>query len=155
MNVLAAILSDKLRVEIREKLGASYSPNAGFDGSDALDDFGYVSAMSVGKPEDLGKLTETITTIADKFATEGATADELDRALKPTLASIEKTLRDNTYWLATVMKNCQEKPASLELARNRTADYESIKLEEINALAKSFLKKDNAISINIQSKAAP
>ena len=155
MNVLAAILSDRLRMEIREKLGASYSPNAGFDGSDALDDFGYVSAMSVGKPEDLGKLTETITTIADKFAAEGATADELDRALKPTLASIEKTLRDNTYWLATVMKNCQEKPASLEFARNRTADYESIKLEEINALAKSFLKKDNAISINIQSKAAP
>jgi predicted Zn-dependent peptidase len=111
--------------------------------------------MSVGKPEDLGKLTETIITIADKFATEGATADELDRALKPTLASIEKTLRDNTYWLATVMRNCQEKPESLELARNRTADYESIKLEEINALAKSFLKKDNAISINIQSKATP
>ena len=37
-NILAEIYGDRLREEIREKLGASYSPNAGASGSDALDD---------------------------------------------------------------------------------------------------------------------
>lgn len=155
LNLLAEILSDRLREEIREKLGASYSPSAGVDGSDALEDYGFISAMSVGKPEDLEKLTEVAVAIGDALAAQGATADELDRAVKPLLASIDKTLRDNSYWLSTVMSRCQEKPVNLELARSRKADYESITLEEMNALAKQYLKKDNAIITTIQSKAAP
>lgn len=154
LNILAEILSDRLREEIREKLGASYSPNAGVDGSDALENYGFISAMSVGKPEDLEKLTEAALTIGDELATGGATADELDRALKPTLASIEKTLRDNDYWLMTVMSRSQEKPVNLDLARSRMADYESITLEQINELAKQYLKKDNSIVTTIQSKSA-
>jgi zinc protease len=110
--------------------------------------------MSVGKPEDLEKLTEAALTIGEELATKGATADELDRALKPTLAAMDKTLRDNSYWLGTVLARCQEKPVNLDLARNRKADYESITLEEINALAKQYLKKDNAIIVTIQSKSA-
>lgn len=152
LNVLAEILSDRLREEIREKLGASYSPNASLDGSDALEDFGFLSAMSVGTPQDLEKLTTAALTIGDELAQGGATADELERALKPTLAGIDKTLRDNSYWLGTVMQRCQEKPEVLELARNRQADYQSITLDEINALAKQYLKKDNALIVTIQSK---
>jgi zinc protease len=153
LNVLSEILSDRLREEIREKLGASYSPNAGVDGSDALEKYGFISAMSIGKPEDLEKLLDVILNIGDKLAAKGATADELDRALKPTLAAMDKTLRDNSYWLSTVMMRCQEKPEILDLARNRKADYESISLDEINALAKQYLGKDNALKITIQSKA--
>lgn len=155
LNVLSEILSDRLREEIREKLGASYSPNAGVSGSDALDDNGYISAMSVGKPEDLEKLVTVITELGDTFGKTGATADELDRAIKPTLAAMDKTLRDNTYWLFTVMQNCQQKPQVLELAKNRKADYESITLEEINALAKQYLGKNNTLTTTIQSKKAP
>jgi zinc protease len=152
LNLLAEILSDRLREEIREKLGASYSPNAGLDGSDALENMGFLIAMSVGKPEDIEKLTEAALTIGEELATGGATEDELDRARKPMLASMDKTLRDNSYWLATVMQRSQEKPINLDLARNRKADYEGITLEEINALAKQYLKKDNAIITTIQSK---
>jgi zinc protease len=153
LNVLSEILSDRLREEIREKLGASYSPNAGVDGSDALEKYGFISAMSIGKPEDLEKLLDVILNIGDELAAKGATADELDRALKPTLAAMDKTLRDNSYWLSTVMMRSQEKPEILDLARNRKADYESISLDEINALAKQYLQKDNALKITIQSKA--
>jgi zinc protease len=153
LNVLAEILSDRLREEIREKLGASYSPNANLDGSDALEDFGFLSAVSIGKPEDLEKLTTAALTIGEELAEKGATADELDRALKPTLAAMDKTLRDNSYWLSTVMQRCQEKPENLELARNRKADYESITLTEINQLAKQYLNKNNTLIVTIQSKA--
>ena len=139
LNLLAEILGDRLREEIREKLGASYSPNAGAAGSDALEGMGYVLSESIGKPEDLELLLNTMRDLADKLATHGATADELDRALKPTLGQLEKSLRDNNYWLSTVMSQCQADPKRLELARTRDADYRSITLKEINALAKKYL----------------
>lgn len=150
LNILGDIYGDRLREEIREKLGASYSPNAGASGSDALDDVGYLIGQSVGKPEDLELLLKTMRDLADKLATGGATADELDRALKPTLGELEKSSRDNSYWLATVMSQSQADPKRLDIARSRDADYRSITLAEINALAKKYLKAENALLVSIK-----
>lgn len=150
LNILAEILGDRLREEIREKLGASYSPNAGADGSEALDDFGFVITESIGKPEDTEKLLNTMRDLADKLAREGASPDELDRALKPTLAMLQKSLRDNSYWLGTVMSQCQADPKRLELARTRDADYKSIQLAEINELAKKYLAAEYALQVAIK-----
>jgi zinc protease len=150
LNLLAEILGDRLREEIREKLGASYSPNAGASGSDALDDMGYLLTQSVGKPEDLEKLLNTMRELADQLAKEGATEDELDRALKPTLGQLEKTLRDNSYWLSTVMSQSQADPERIELARTRDEDYKSITLKEVNDLAKKYLAAENALLVTIK-----
>jgi zinc protease len=152
LNLVAEILGDRLREEIREKLGASYSPNAGASGSDALDNMGYILSESVGKPEDLETLLNTMRELADELASKGATADELDRALKPTLGQLEQSLRDNSYWLATVMSQSQADPKRLELARTRDADYKSITLSEVNALAKKYLAAENALLISIKPK---
>ena len=151
LNVLGDILGDRLRAEVREKLGASYSPNAGASGSDALDGVGYLMTQSIGQPKDLELLHKSMVSLADKLAKEGATPDELERSLKPLLSSLEKTKRDNGYWLNTVMSRCQEDPKRLDLARNREKDYRSIKLEEINKLAKQYLTKDKVLSVTIQS----
>ncbi len=149
-NILADIYGDRLREEIREKLGASYSPNAGAAGSDAFEGIGYVMGESVGKPEDLALLLKTMRDLADEFAKTGATADELDRALEPTFGQLTKSLRDNKYWLTTVMSQCQLDPKRLDLARTRDADYHSITLEEINALAKKTMVAENALLVSIK-----
>ena len=150
LNLVAEIFGDRLREEIREKLGASYSPNAGAAGSDALENVGYILSQSVGKPEDLELLLKTMRDLAETFATQGATADELDRALKPLIGQLEKSTRDNAYWLTTVLSQSQQDPARLELARGRDADYRSIKLEEINTIAKKFLAAENTLLISIK-----
>jgi zinc protease len=150
LNLLASILGDRLREEIREKLGASYSPNAGADGSEALDDIGYIISESIGKPEDLEALLNTMREEANQLATGGATEDELDRAIKPTLGILEKTLRDNSYWLRTVLSQSQADPERIDLARNRDADYRSISLKEINALAGKHLVAGNALLVTIK-----
>lgn len=152
LNLLGDILGDRLREEIREKLGASYSPQAGVNGSTALEDFGFVITLSEGKPEDIEKLVEVSESLAASLAKEGATDDELDRARKPALADIEKTLRDNGYWLSSVLSGSQQDPRKLELARNRKADVESITLKEINDLAAKYLTPDNAVRIIIKSE---
>ncbi len=150
--MLGDILGDRLRAEVREKLGASYSPNAGASGSDALDGVGYIMTQSIGQPKDLELLHKSMVSLADKLAKEGATPDELERSLKPLLSSLEKTKRDNGYWLNTVMSRCQEDPKRLDLARNRDTDYKTITLAEINDLAKKFLSEDKVLSVTIQSE---
>jgi zinc protease len=150
LNILADIYGDRIREEIREKLGASYSPNAEAGGSDALEGVGYLIGQSIGKPEDLELLLKTMRELADKLAKQGATADELDRALKPTLGQLDKSSRDNNYWLTTVMSQSQADPKRLELARSRDADYRSITLGEINALAKKYLNGESALLVTIK-----
>ena len=149
LNLVGEIYGDRLREEIREKLGASYSPNAGASGSDVFENVGYILGQSVGKPADLELLLKTMRDLADTFSTQGATADELDRALKPLIGQLEKSARDNAYWLTTVMSQCQQDPIRLDLARGRDADYKSITLAEINALAKKYLSAQNSLLISI------
>ena len=149
LNVLSEIYGDRLREEIREKLGASYSPNAGAGGSDALEGFGYLIGQSIGKPDDIPLLLTTMETIAKELSGKGATQDELNRALAPTLSNLEKTLRDNSYWLSAVLSQSQADPEKLELARSRDKDYRSITLKEINALAKKYYTQKNLHKISI------
>jgi zinc protease len=150
LNLLAEIYQDRLREEIREKLGASYSPNGAVNGSEALDDFGFLLGQSVGKTADVEMLLKTMRDLADKVATGGVSEDELDRALKPMLKEIEKSQRENKYWLGTVLSRCQEDPKRLDLIRSRDADLKSITVKELNALAAQYLKAENALLVAIK-----
>jgi len=152
LNILASIYGDRLRKEIREKLGASYSPDAGATGSDALENFGYIIGEATAKPEDVERLGTVMRDLANSLSAEGATADELDRAKKPVLSTLEKSHRENSYWLSTVLAQCQEDPNRLELARHRDSDYRSVSLKEVNELAKRYLGSGNAITVGIKPK---
>lgn len=149
LNLLGDILSDRLRKEIREKLGASYSPRAEAKGSEGLDDFGFLIANCVGKADSTQQLADISASLAADLAKEGTEADELDRVRKPLQAQLKKSKRDNSYWLGTVLSQSQEDPARLDLVRGRDDDYASITPEELNELAKKYLSEKNAIKVRI------
>jgi zinc protease len=152
LNIVAEILTNRLREEIREKLGAAYSPNAGASGSDTFNDLGYLIAVSPGKPEDAPRIGKLIREIGATFAAKGASADEFERAIKPLVSGLQDSLRENTYWLGTVLAQSQEDPKRLEYARKRDADYQSITLDEINALAAKYLTEQNSLRLEFQPK---
>ncbi len=147
--LLADILDERMRVELREKLGEAYSPFARASLSQTFKNKGSIMAYSPGKPAQTEKVGKIIIQLADTLAKKGATQDELDRSLKPRLGLLEKSLRQNSYWLGTVMDRSQAYPDKIEAARSRDADYASITLEEINTLAKKFCIKENSARISI------
>ena len=149
VSILAAILSNRLREEIREKLGEAYSPYAGAQPNDTFKDLGYILGVSAGKAEQAEPVSKLILAIGDKLSKEGITEDELKRALEPKLSELKSTLRQNGYWLGTVMSQSQEQPYRLAWASNRDADYAAITVDELNSLAKKYLGSDNAIRIEI------
>ena len=155
LNVLASIYADRLREELRENLGATYSPSAGADGSDVYDGVGFIIGQTAAKPDDVEMLVETMRDLAASLAVNGATQDKLDRALNPLLGMLDRSLRDNSYWLNTVMSRCQVEPERLDFARSREQDYQSITLDEINALAADHLAADNALLVRIVPQEQP
>ncbi len=106
-------------------------------------------AYSPGKPEQAEPVGKIIIEIAHKLALEGASQDELTRALAPKLSELKTSLRLNTYWLGTVMSHSQEQPYRLDWARARDTDYQAITIEEINTLAKKYLDKTNTIRFEL------
>ena len=148
-NILAAILDDRLRVELRENLGIAYSPYAGADLSRTFVNASKLMAYSPGKPKDTEKVGKIIVGIADKLAKEGATEDELQRVLKPQLGILSKSTRQNSYWLNSVLNRSQSYPDKLAAALSREADYKSITIDEVNALAKQFFTQENSARISI------
>jgi zinc protease len=145
MALLAEILSDRVRIKVREELGESYSPHVASSMSDTFPGYGQVVAIMISEPKDAQQLGTIVRDLADKLAKEGATADELDRARKPLLTALDEQRRNNAYWLTTVVTPAQSQPQRLDWARSMMDDFKTVKLEDINALAKQYLPASKAL----------
>jgi zinc protease len=153
--MLSAILDDRLRIKIREELGDAYSPFAHNLPSDTWKGYGYLFASVTVDPAQAAKVNGVIARIASDLAKgDSITADELDRAKKPQVVSIEEMRRTNRYWMGSVLESSQEYPQRLDWSRTFVDDYKNITVEEINALAEEFLKDDTRVSIVIKPKQA-
>lgn len=143
LRLLANILQDRLRVTLREKMGDTYSPNAGTDLSHAFPGYGYLSANATVAPASARAVADAIRTVAADLVTHGVADDELKRAKEPILTQIRQSVRDNGYW-SFVLANAQEEPRQLDWCRARLADYESITKAELDALAAHYLAPGKA-----------
>jgi zinc protease len=149
MTLLGLVLSDRLRVKIREEMGGTYSPRAGSFASDTYPGYGYFSSTIDVEPATAGKVREAVVAVAEALARGGVTAEELERARLPFRTSLKESLRSNAYWLGAVLARAQEKPEMLAWARNRLADVDSVTPEELTALAARYLPRERVSRVTI------
>ena len=142
--LLANILQDRLRIKVREELGATYSAQTQNDNSQTFPGYGYLSAHIDVEPSMAGKISDLALDIADELSRKGVTDDEFNRAREPMLSYLRQSLRENSYWVNNVVGPAQEKPERLEWARTRIPDLEAITPTEISALAAKYLGRDRA-----------
>lgn len=148
LGMLGAILDDRLRKKLREELGDAYSPFSHNLPSDTWTDYGYIFASVTIDPDQAEGVTQVISQIAEELATgESITEDELDRAKKPQVTSIEEMRRTNRYWMSSVLESSQEYPERLDWSRTFVDDYKNITVDEVNALAKEYLNEDAQVSV--------
>ncbi|MSU24414.1 MAG: insulinase family protein [Opitutus sp.] len=149
LNLLGNIINDRLRVKIREETAAAYSPFAGSFSSDTFPGYGYFLSHVEVDPPTAAKVTELIVTIGDDLAKSGVSPDELTRAREPIMTQLKQSLRDNGYWLSSVLARAQERPETLDWCRNRLADMESITSAELSVLAKNYLGRERVSHITV------
>jgi zinc protease len=142
LSLLATVFNDRLRVKIREELGASYSPRAASNPSDVFAGYGYFNASVDVDPATAQKVADLVTGVADDLARNGVTEEELLRARQPVLTAIQESMRTNGYWIGAVLSRAQEKPQVLEWARTRMADVQSITPAELSGIAREYLGRE-------------
>ncbi|MDE0571162.1 MAG: insulinase family protein [Verrucomicrobiales bacterium] len=155
LSVLGAVFADRLRSKVREELGEAYSPYARHIPSDTYKGYGFLMSVITVDPPQAEKIVNVVEGIGTALASKGITEDELERAIKPLLNSIEQQLRQNAYWLRTVSLSSQEFPQKLNWAKTMLKDYQSIKVSDINSLAKKYLSEGSSVSVKIVPKESP
>jgi zinc protease len=155
LRLLNDVFADRLRVEIREKLAATYSPNAAADLSDTYPNYGWLIAEAVVAPADARPIANAMKKIAADLQAGEVTAEELERARQPVLTSLRESSRTNGYWLGSVLSAAQEFPERLDWSRSRYTDFEAITAAELTALAKQYYQPAKVHEFIVLPESAP
>ncbi|MFO7820661.1 MAG: insulinase family protein [Lentisphaeria bacterium] len=150
LNVLSRVINDRLRIEIREEVGESYSPSAFSYTSQPFKEYGYLAAFIMTSPENAANVARLTRKLAVDLQKNGATADEVERAVQPLVNSIKEQRRNNSYWLNTVLMGSTERPERLKWAETIVKDYASINPKDVNKLARQYLAEGKALTLLVQ-----
>jgi zinc protease len=149
LSALSEVINDRMRLKIREEMGAAYSTYAYNDPSRAYDDYGILHTVVQTNPDQSDAVVKAIKIINNDIVKNGVQAEELQRAIKPILTSIRERIKTNAYWMNSVMKGSTRFPAQLDWCRTFEADYAAITIKELTELAKQYLREGNAATVII------
>ena len=150
LSLLSEIVTDRLRLQIREKLAAAYTTFAFNRPSRAYPGYGVFQARVYVDPEQSKTMVKQVKKIISNIEENGVTQDELNRAQKPILTDIKDMLQKNNYWLNTVLVGSKLHPRQLQWSRSILEDYASITKETVTNFAKKYLKNKMAATIIVK-----
>lgn len=149
-NVLGQVVSEKIREEIRESMGAAYSYSAYNNPSRAYPGYGIFYTEAVVNPDESPAVEKRIKNIVSDVVKNGVAGSDLKRALDPVLTNIKDMMRKNNYWLKSVLTESVRYPQQIEWCRTIKKDYESITADELAELAIKYLDNRKAASVIIK-----
>ena len=144
LSVLAEVFSERVRQQVREKLGVAYSPQVFNQPTRAYKNYGKMMVFVQTAPDAVEQVVAAIKKIAADLVEHGVDAETARYALDPMLTGIKDMKRDNGYWVKTVLKGATKHPQQLEWSRSIVDDYAGITPEELSSAARSFLNNDKA-----------
>ncbi|MBC8369737.1 MAG: insulinase family protein [Planctomycetes bacterium] len=140
---LGKVVDDRLRLEVRERLGAAYSPGAGGSASTVFEGLGGIVVQAAGNPEETQILVDACLGVAKDLAENGVTQDEVDRLSEPLLNQVRDAMRTNSFWLSNI-NDAQSNPEGLHSLRTIEEFYANISVKDLTALAAEYLQPEKA-----------
>jgi zinc protease len=148
-RMLELVLQLRLIDVLRQKEGATYSPQALFHSSWEYPGYGYIGAMMEAPPEKLDGFFRDLSAIAKDLREKPVSDDELQRALKPEIERIEREKASNNgYWLA-VLPRAQTDSRRLDAIRSSIPGLQRVTPAQIQAAAQAYLQDDKAFKLVI------
>jgi zinc protease len=139
LYLLTEVFSDRLRKVIREKLGATYSPQVSNQPSRVYPGYGVLRAELIVAPDHIEDLSREVVQVATDLWESGVSAEELERAKAPMLTSLKDMVRANGYWLNSVLALSSRFPQQLQWPATILSAFESVTREQLSALAREYL----------------
>lgn len=153
LNVLSAVLQLRLTEELREGQAVTYSPSASSSPSWEIPGYGYLATSIEAPPERLDGFFADVERIAAQLRDEPITADELERARRPLVETIQRSRAGNEYWMGN-LEGLQTEPTRLPAIRSVVADLERVTPEDLQAAARAFLTPDRSWRARVVPAAA-
>jgi zinc protease len=153
-SFLADVLNDRLRVEVRERLGAAYFPNATLDQSCLYPGVGTLTLRAITDPGAAGTLLEACLAVTDALARDGVTSEEVDRIREPRLEHLRDSDTDNESWLE-VLSSRPCGPQESDVADDDEAFYRALVPEPLTELARTYLARERASTLIVHPSAPP
>ena len=153
VTVLSQVLQLRLIDELREKQGATYSPNASSTASVTFKNWGYLAVSLEVPPEKLDGVVASIREIAADLRDKPISEDELERAKKPRIDQIEKARVTNEYWVGA-LSGAQIDPRLLDATRSVLAGLSRVTPADVQRAAKTYLADDKSWLLLVKPEAA-
>jgi zinc protease len=153
-TIASAVMRLLLLDEVREKLGASYSPGGGSFASDDFTGYGYMSASVIAAPDKMDIISASIKKVAKQMRDGPVADDVLLRARKPIMEQLDKDERENGSWLA-LANVAQSEPVKLDRRRNRRAILAGITPADIQKIAQQYMRDAEMLEIRIVASNQP
>ncbi|MEQ1537536.1 MAG: insulinase family protein [Sphingorhabdus sp.] len=151
-ELLGGVLQTEMRAVLREKLGATYTPEAVSIPSNAFPGYGMFLTLVTTTPENMDVVKAELLAIIARLRDEGTTEDALLRVRQPILERFAAQERSNGSWLNAI-SDAQSKPERLGRRAKRTEIWSSITPADIQKAAQDYLVADKALEIRIVSEA--
>lgn len=150
VDLLSDVMGLMLLEEIREKLGATYSPSASSSLSSVYTDYGVFGTSVIVEPGRADEVFAAVDRIAGELRTTPVDADLLDRARAPILERIAKNRRENAWWLG-VAGRAQSEADRLDRVRALEATVRAITPADLQAMARKYLRDDRELKVRVVS----
>jgi zinc protease len=149
LHLLAEVFSERLRKVVREKLGATYSPQVYNMSSRIYDGYGVMQAVLIVDPGQIDTLRKEVLLIADELFKGPISEEELERAKGPMLTSLKDMVRSNRYWLNSVLGMSSRYPQQLQWPLTILSGFSGFKTTDIQQLSTAYLEPAKSAVITI------
>jgi zinc protease len=148
------VLENRIVDKVRLAEGATYSPGVQTALSESYPHYGIALAAVEIPPEKIGGFFADVASITADLRNNGVTADELERARNPHIATLKKSMETNEYWLLRLGGSIAD-PRRLEIIRTTLPDYARVTATEVQAAARRYFVDDKAWKLEIKAPGAP
>ncbi len=152
LQFLASVVEERLRLVVREKLGASYSPSVYNHSSQIIPGFGIMYVKIITETKYIESVRSAVDQVVGELTNKGVGENEVRRVKDPLLTSLKDRIQTNRYWLNSVLSGSSSQPARLTWPTTLIMDNASITTDEINQIAKKYLDTENAAVVIIKAE---
>ena len=140
-QLAAALLRDKLRRDLRERMGASYSPSAFYRTMPNEDGYSLLQIDVHTNREQMGQVTEYLGTLAPWKVSQ----QELDRLRLPMLTQVQTSRSNTQYWQRMLLTELATGYPYLEWSKTTESNLQNCTKEAVAEALKDLLAAPSAL----------
>jgi zinc protease len=152
LNLLSGVLKERLREEIRENLGAAYSPFSYYWAYPLWSEWGGIMAGVSLAPDQVELVGKNLLSLARDLGDGALDGELLERVRGPLLNSLVTRQQDNRYWLYGVLDGSVRWPEQRNWARTLLEDYKAWTDADLRELAREVLDPQRASLLHIRTE---